>query len=92
MYLFGQKYTSKEKFIMGLACVLMSTGAGVAIPCIIDFINPQDVNNASPKEAGLLFVYLVSYMMVAYVLFLYIVRFITDRVIFLYNYIKSKLL
>lgn len=91
MYMFGQKYTKKEKFVMGLSFILMNAGYGIALPSIIEFINPKDINNATGREAFLLFIYLVSYMMIAYVIFLYIVRFLTEASIFLFRYIKRKI-
>lgn len=68
-YFFGNKYTKKEKFIIGLAFILMNISFGAAVPVIIGHMGMVDSSNATDKELTFFSIYIISYMVIAYVFF-----------------------
>lgn len=91
MYMFGQQYTKKERFEIGLSIIILNASFGIAIPIIMQLTGGGWDDKVSFTELLLMIFYMCAYGIPAYVIILHIIKFITNATLALYQYMKYKL-
>ncbi len=92
MYLFGQKYTSKEMAINWISLFMIGTGSGVAGQFIIYNIMGLTAETRFRyfSEALPLLLYFILYIIIFYPIFYYISKGIVELFLFLWRVVRFK--
>ena len=90
MYLFGQKFTKKERFIHSMNCIFVCGAHGIGLPVILDFMGGAD-QDATLDTFLLLMLYLSFFTCLAFSIGYYSIKIVTDVTIGIYSFIKFKL-
>ncbi len=92
MYLFGQKYTSKEMAINWMTLFFTGSGTGIAIPVIIQNILGLAMDTKIEDFTNILlpFFFFALYIIIFYPIFYYISKGIVELFLFLWKVIRFK--